>query len=413
MSSSRLRSPWRRTAPCAILIAFALLSALAPAQATPFTWGNNVKPQAWPKNSTINVFVQTDPKGLGRDALVKAGVERWTKALADRMITLKVTIGDPPASDTSAVRYTWEADGFKAAGQELGTGTGKVDGIGTTTSDGTKLVGGSAHLRNALPAGTDQEKEFLRNLGEHELTHVLGLADDAAGAVTKHEQPSTSRGANAQDIKEINTLYGTANSGGGNKAQGQASRIGGGAAAGYFDFGFQFLPGNAVADPLDPEHVPLITLDIDPALVLGVQLPPGWLALVANGPIGPDDPYFVLDDYMADGGLSAPPWDPASLIPFLAFRASVEEALADGLPPGIDPALTLDNPQLPLRVFTVDGVREGPIRVWAGGEVQTVLGPRAVSEPATLLLMGAPLLLALGGRGKSQGAMGVHPAAGA
>jgi len=80
--------------------------------ATPFTWAERLKkPLAWEKNSTINVFIQPDPAGQGRDQLLKEGVGRWKQVLKDRMITLNVTVGNPPAGATNVVHYHWVANG--------------------------------------------------------------------------------------------------------------------------------------------------------------------------------------------------------------------------------------------------------------------------------------------------------------
>jgi len=375
----------------ALIVLFGTIINTQPAAATPFTWGDKiVKPPAWPKNSTIDVYIQKDPKNQGRDDLIKEGVERWKARMSARMITVNVSIGDPPAGDSDAVSYTWEADGFKSGDDELGSGAGQSDGLGTATTDGTKLDGGSAHIRNALPAGTEKEKEFLRNLGEHEFTHVLGLADDAKGALTKHEQPDTPRNANDQDTKEINTLYGTAATGGNTKPQGAVTPSGGGAGLGFYDYQFDFVP----ADLTDPQHVSLFTLAIDPSLVTGFDLPPGWIGLNPSGGVSSTDPFFS-EGYMLDGFGAPAPWDLLQPTSFLAFRTSATEALLDGLDPLFDPALSPDNPTLSLRLFVNDPVLDGPVQVWAGGELQTVIGPvRPVPAPssALLLIIGLALL---------------------
>ena len=124
--------------------------------------GKNGKPPAFPKNSTLCVFIQTDPKGQGRDQLLKEGVERWTKPLADRMITLVVAIGDPPAGKPNTIRYRWVNDGMLSNGMEIGPG--KNDGAAqpTTSPDGSQLTGGEAVIRNALPSNTDAQKNAIQ-----------------------------------------------------------------------------------------------------------------------------------------------------------------------------------------------------------------------------------------------------------
>jgi hypothetical protein len=362
-----------------IFVIFLFFSS-SPALATPFTWGDKVvAPPAFPKNSTINVYIKKDPKHKGRDGLVKEGVERWKKTLADRMVTLNVNIGDVPAGTENAVPYTWEEDGFTSGEDKLGTGEGEHDGIGTTKTDGDKLTGGSAHLRNDLPADTQAEKDLLKNLGEHELTHVLGLADDDAGVVTNHNQTSDARTYNDQDKKEINLLYATANTGGTGKPQGAATNTGGGSTLAFFQYTFQFDPANVIADPDDPEHVSLITFDIDPDLITGIDLPEGWIALIGDGSVDRNDPFF--DGYMVDGFGEPAPWDPDQLMTYISLRSLTAES-----------ALSLTNPELFILFHTIPNVLQGPIELWAGAELQTVSGPQPVPEPGTLALVSLGVL---------------------
>jgi hypothetical protein len=366
--------------------------------ATPFTWAERLKkPPAWKKNSTINIFIQPDPNGLGRDQLLKEGVERWKDALKDRMITLTVTVGNPPAGATNVVHYHWVANGttvnitteIRNIDTKITIEAGTNDGAAfpTPSNDGTMLARGDAFVRNNLPATTDAQKETVRTIGQHEFAHILGLADDKQGDVTRHENPSTT--LNDRDLRELNSLYGTKTTGGSGKPTGLIQQIGGSGAVGFFNYGLTFNPANAFPDPADPEHVSLITLGIDPGLVTGLQLPAGWIGLVPTGVVDVSDPFFA-EGYMLDGSGVPPPWDPLARPQFIALRTSVAEALADGLPPDVDPALSLENPLLELTVFTQAGVAEGPIEVWAGGELQTVVGP--VPEPGCLALLGSGLL---------------------
>ncbi len=350
--------------------------------------GKNGRPPAFPKNSTLCVLIQADPKGQGRDQLLKEGVERWTKPLADRMITVNVVIGDPPAGKTNPIRYRWVNDGILSNGMEIGPG--KNDGAAQpiTSPDGSTLVGGEAVIRNALPATTDAQKEALRTVGQHELVHALGLADDNQGDVTRHAHPSSE--LNDRDKKELNFLYGTATSGGTTKPTGQVLQIGGGAGMGFFQYQLNFVAANALANPSDPEHVSLFTMNIPPSLVTGVAPPPGWLGFVPGKTVAMNDPFFA-DGFMLDGAGDPPPWDPTSPMAYVAFRASPEEALRDGLPPGFDPALSLDNPSLLFTISTTPSALDGPVQVWSGDASQTVVGP-VVPEPSSLVLLGSGLL---------------------
>ena len=378
--------PIQTTVLCCLLVGWAHVSFV---EAIPLLkGGRDGKGVRFPKNSVLNVFIQPDPKSQGRDQLVKEGVERWKKLLSDRMVTLNVTVGNPPGTGAPAnvIRYRWANDGILSNGMELGPG--KNDGAAQpfSSQDGSQLIGGDVVLRNALQSESDANKHALRNAGEHELGHVLGFADDSAGSVLKHEQTATPRDLNDRDKKELNSLYGTATSGGAKTPKGQVMKIGGGLGMGFVQYQLDFVAGNPLADSTDPEHVALVTLNIPPALVTSVEAPPGWLGFVPGGTVSIDDPFFS-EGFMLDGAGDPPPWDPNSPMAYVAFRASPEEALRDGLPPGVDPALSLDNPTLRFTLFTTPDALEGPIQVWAGGESQTVFGP-VIPEPSSLWLLG-------------------------
>ncbi|MBI1369281.1 MAG: hypothetical protein GC162_11595 [Planctomycetes bacterium] len=348
-----------------------------------FVWGDQIiKPPRWPKNSTINIYIQVDPKAQGRDALVRDGFLRWSEALMARMVNINVVIGNPPANATNVVKVTWEADG--------GTlGPGQNDAESGPTTDGEKLDGGTSKFRNALPAGTMSEQEYLKNLAEHEMTHIIGLADDATGTVTSHTQNSDERSAdgdgnlNGQDKKEISALYGPAAAGGAAVPQGNVNPLPP-PQLNVFPFQIQFQPANAVPDPNDPEHMPNINFGIDPSIVDSIELPPGWLALVPNGPVLPTDPFF---DTPTDGFVNPEPYDTSNPITYIALRASEAQAIIDGLPSGFDPALTVDNPTLTVTFHMTGDYALGLIPVWAGGEIQYVLGPVAIPEPSSAAVM--------------------------
>ena len=358
---------------------------IAQANATPLTFGDQiVKPLTWPKNSTLNVYIQKDPKEKGREQIVKEGVERWKTVMAARNVTVNVTIGDPPAGTENVVRYSWEAEDFKFDNLPK-LQLGNNDGIGICGFSKTRLLIGKAFLHKDLPADTDAQKNYLRNLSEHEFVHVIGLADDSDGQVTNHEQSDTARTLNDQDKKEINLLYGTANTAGENKPQGMGSKIGGGAASGFYEYQFVFNPGNIITDPNDPEHVSLIDLGIDPSVVTGVDLPAGWLSLISTGVPSPSDPFF--DKYMVDGGVDPSVWDPSNPMSYIAFRTSREKAFSDGLSAGFDPGLTTENLSLNFIVHTKPGVVDGLVSVWAGGELRQLEGPVLVPEPSSFILL--------------------------
>ena len=379
--------------------ALALLAGAPASQATPFTWAERLKkPPAWAKGSTITVYVQPDPKGQGRDTLLKDGVERWKDSLKARMITLNVIVGNPPAGAKDFVHYHWVTDGttvninteIRNIDTKIKIEAGTNDGAAfpTPSKDGSKIDHGDAFIRNGLGATTPAQQETIRTIGQHEFVHILGLADDNAGDVTRHLNPSTA--FNDHDVKEINSLYGTVATGGAGKPKGDIQKIGGGGEQGFFQYHVEFQPANAVPDPADPEHVSMITLGVDPKIVTGLELPPGWIGLVPTGPLDITDPFFS-EGYMLDGAGIPPPWDPLATPEFITLRTSVAEAIADGLAPGVDPALSLDNPFIEFKLLTQAGITEAPIEAWAGGELQTVAGP-VVPEPGSLALLGIGFL---------------------
>ena len=360
----------------------------APADATPLTWGDKIAGPKWPKGP-LKVYVEPDPKSQGRDALVKEGIERWKKPLADRGIALEVSVGVPPAGTAKPIKYTWKADGFEEGGVKLGADNDAIAGPGAAaTKDGKgEFVSGDAHLRNALPATSDAEKKYLKNLAEHEFVHILGFGDDDSGTVTKHEQGSSDRALSKIDLKELNSLYKTAQSGGDRGPRGVVELLAGSADAGFWDYRFTLVAANAAPSEDDPEHVAFIALFLNPDLVTGLLLPPGWIGLVPNGTVSREDPFFA-EGYMVDVASSPAPWSTADPMTHIALRTSVAEAARDGLPTDFDPALTLENPSIVVRVLTRDDAEDGTIQVWAGEDRQTILGPVAVPEPASLALFG-------------------------
>lgn len=216
----------------AMVMLWSLLSlAETPAYATPMSWGDRITVSLkWPKG-TLKVYVQPDPKGLSRDTLVKEGIDRWKKAFGDRGITLDVSIGNPPANAVKPIRYTWEADGVEEAGKKLGAENDAIAWANGAPTGGGKgeMLSGTAQMRNALPVATEADRNYVKNLAEHEFVHILGLADEEDGAVTKHEQGSNPRTLSDLDVKELNSLYGTAQTGGSQAPHGRVERFAGGA----------------------------------------------------------------------------------------------------------------------------------------------------------------------------------------
>ena len=345
------------------LVAVVGLMAVA-VQATPMSNGTdaNGNPKAalkFPAGSTINIYIETDASAPpDRSALLKEGMDRWVAEMAARGITVNVTVGavpNPPPANL--VEVTFEPDGTQLGGHTLGTGAGQDDGIGACYDDGTKLDGGKIIIRDGLAAGTDAEKEFLRNLGQHEVCHVLGLADDSSGTVTNHEQGTTPNTFNATDKSEISSLYPLT-------AQDSAKAAGVTVPSGdpvLYEWDFTY-------EGLETDHVALILLHIEPELVVDIIPPEGWIALNPADPAHYDLDYPFYEGYAEDWTCDQPLWSPDYTAP-VALRALTEEA-----------TLSVFNPVVHIGLVAQNAER-GTIDAWAGREVQELEGPVAASGP--------------------------------
>ncbi len=364
--SRRAVTDWRRRAgnvSAVVLGLVAVVGLMAVAvQATPMSNGTdaNGNPKTalkFPAGSTINIYIEADASAPpDRSALLKEGMDRWVSEMAARGITVNVTVGavpNPPPSNL--VEVTFEPDGTQLGGHTLGTGEGQNDGIGACYDDGTKLDGGKIIIRDGLAAGTDAEKEYLRNLGQHEVTHVLGLADDAAGEVTNHEQGTTANTFNTTDKSEISQLYPLT---GQDSAQATGIVVPSGDLLVY-DWDFTY-------DGLESDHVALILLHIEPDLVVDIIPPPGWIALNPADPAHYSLDYPFYEGYAEDWTCDQPLWSLDYTAP-VALRALTEEATLSSSNPVVHVALIAQNAE------------RGTIDAWAGGDVQTIEGPVAAS----------------------------------
>lgn len=363
------RSPGRALA-VLLVLGLALGGLTAPLGATTLDWGKDdqdkpLGPLSFPSGSTIKVYVEVDAT---RSGPVKEGLQRWVAEMATRGITVEINdMPVPSPRPANTVEVTFEPDGTKSGELELGTGGDKVDGVGIASSDGTNLIGGKIIIREALPAGTDGEKNFLRNLAQHEFCHVLGLADDDDGQVTDHHQGTdATNDLNGTDKKELKQLYPKT---GGGKSTASSTTVPSGDPNTY-DFDFNYEP-DAPGD--EAGHVTLLLLHVEPSLIVDVLVPPGWEVL------NPADPgrldlqnYPFYQGYAEDWNSDQPPWDPAFTAP-LSLRSLAESF-----------ALSESNPQLHVTLLTHGAVR-GTIDAWAGGDVQQMEGPVPPPAPAPAL----------------------------
>jgi hypothetical protein len=258
------------------------------ALATPMTIPGAKGVIAWPKGAKITVYVPPDPDGLGREPALKEGILAWNDSpgLKARGITITTADGAPPAGATNAVTVTWAAD---VPGDDLGSGG--PDGV--KGPNGPVTTGGGITIERT-PA--DVDTQMARNLGLHEMGHVLGLADvntpDAA------MNPSFDKTKKLQiskaDEREIGAVYGA------NKFDTQTGlRFSVLDLGGVYRYAFdaEWLSGEALA---------LFQVDADLSLVSSVEVPEGWRlddfdlgAHATVDMIGSDEPpflSFIIDD---------------------------------------------------------------------------------------------------------------------
>jgi len=340
-------------------------------EATPFTHTGVIKPVRWPLHSTINIYIQEDPcKPPDRSALLKAGMERWVDEMKKRGIRINVNTEPPPPPEgtENLVRCTYEPAGSDKLHGYKGYGTCERD-EGSNT-----LVGGDIRIQRGLPADGEMQKRFLRNLGQHELTHVLGLADDVNGLVTNHNQSNEwdNEEYNETDQKEISSLYPVdVNYNPGDPNDPNAFPD----SDDYPSYLFSKAAGETEHSPLANEyhvnfeydgpsngHVALIIMDVSAAVIEQIVTPSGWVCLNPADPNHKDPNYPFYVDYCEDGAPEQAPFDPNLTAP-LGFRALDEAS-----------TLSVTNPSLQITLYTDRATRK-PIEVWAGGEIQMLEGP--------------------------------------
>jgi len=330
----------------------AVLALILTAESKPVTWGKERKSLRWPDGKTINVYIEPDPNPpLDRSALIKEGMERWQAIMGPRGITIMVHVGavpDPAPPNLVPVKY--ERVNTVQAGSEIPLNDDNLM-CASCSARGNKLAGGEVLVRDDLQAVDDDDKNEIRNLGQHELSHVLGIGDDPDGRVTAHGQDTLPNTYNDTDMKEINFLYPLPAEEPA-KADGETEP-----SSDPDDYSWNF---NYTGPP--DGHVALITLDVVPSLIDNITPPAGWAVLDPSDPARTDLSYPYYQGYMEDGAPTEPPWDP-TLTPPLCFRSLAEVN-----------TLSVTNPTLSIGLTTV-GARRALIEVWAGGELQTLVGP--------------------------------------
>ena len=348
-------------------------------------------PARWARGSVINVYVNPDPENKGRDRLLKEGAERWVKRMAKRGITIRVRIGYPPAGAKNVVEYQWHDDQEQNGKFRLGKGPGRLSAY-TLPQRGPIIqrkpyvlgirgavvkVWGGLVLRKDVKS----DAEGIRNVGEHEMSHALGFRDEPQGSVMRHQQGYKKRGLNLIDKRELNEVYGRAVSEGGTWPRGVVTLVAHDAASSLFTYRIVF---DQAETPIAEEHVSMILFTLAPDLVESITRPDGWVSLVADGPVSIDDPFFA--EFYRDFYPVPSPLLSGAPLSLVGLQASPAQAARDGLDPSVDPALSLERPELIVRIRARRPYVVGPVAVWAGREYQSVLGPVPLPAPTTLLL---------------------------
>ncbi len=404
------------------------------------TGGTTVAPR-WMRGTAqnptkINVFIQNDPMNANRHNLLKMGIDRWQARLDRRNAHIQIMVmfnatGKAPAGTVNPVEVTFEPAGTMIGEKKLKTTLGTSNAAaalpmvptnaqGKATSpffNGGKIIVLNTAVKDPTQANT------VKNIGEHEFSHMLGFGHDNRNGVTNnHTQSNQDRdpfqdlparhpfaeGMSPTDRREFNTLYneslvletrgligGPLNTSAQAAPQTTFALKSMNAEGTEFTYEVMFSP--ILGDPVIPvgdQHIPYLVFGIDPLLLDDVMLPDGWL-LQPNAEPDPADPYYFLDGYLTDMGL------PVGLqvhgdgqpMRYLALRASDDLAAMQGFMG--EAALSAARPSLEFTFKTVDGAAVGTIgAAGADGFVQRLTGPvRVVPEPGSA---GLALLIVAG-----------------
>jgi hypothetical protein len=347
----------------------------------------------WPRLSKLEVYIEAiDPmdRPNSRQSRFAEGIMRW-QAWLGQAFTINIHFGSPPdPPPENLVHFRWRVPGTMIKGRTINQSNAITGITYDNEKKPTKIVRSDGYISSAFPAGLG-----MVNLGTHEFTHVMGLADDPGGSVTCSSFVVTQlTPLTDPDKQEIWSVYkprramGMANEGGDDEAlldepgvlRGRVDLLG--SAGGRYDYHVTF-------EGEDDEIVDVMTFFIEPSLVTEVIPPPGWIYLdpVELAALGADHPYF--DDYMDHSFTDPAPWES---LHYITMQSTAPEY-----------NLSTSNPQFDVTIVA-PGATSGLINVFAGTEHQQVVGP--VPEPSTLVL--SAVLLACCGRRRQPGGPRLH-----
>jgi len=312
-----------------------------------------------------------DPVAGGtRQNDLKDGIMRWQSELQNRGITINVQTGDPPPDTPNLVRVRFvdpNSTGKDSSGDQNAAQAGTRDSKKPNGRAG-RILSGFVDIANNV-SGPD----FIKNLGAHEFTHALGLADEPTEPgkphnVMDHEVDATgSTGFTASDKAELNSVY--ANVSGQfprGKVTGMVEPILNGF---HYDYHVSWLGGPTI---------PFVQIGTNGRPVsdirAGAFLVDGTSALATT-----PDGFFLFD-----------PRQPASAAGYLEDVPFT--ALAPDQPLGFLTFVNTKSPLGPLRTsfdFSFDSpVGPGTVLTYASGEnFFFVVGPHGVPDPSSTLTL--------------------------
>jgi hypothetical protein len=327
----------------------------------------------WANNTTINVFINQDPQQNGtRHEEFRTGIQRWQNELASRGITLNIQIGTPPQGTQNVVEVRWVQPGTLGGNDGFGQYIANViTEQRTDPNGGTVMTQRANGIRSGLiQIETDTvDGTFLRNLAMHEFAHVLGLNDEATAQTQPHNATDhivladADQGFSPRDIAELNAIYGTPIPQGQQRPQSNIQGTGQGGGGGYrYEYTVTWEGG--------PE-IPMFQIDI-PIFqdIFDLSTPDGW----------------YLDGYSVDA------------------RSNLEGQLL--LSKTALTFTTLDSLLGPSNLsatfaFSTFSPPEYVLSYAMGDNFPLLVGPSAIPEHSTMLLLGSGLI-GLAGYGRKK-----------
>jgi len=323
-------------------------------EATPLHFPGTEGPTQFPDGTTITVYIPVDPNGLGRDADLAAGMLSWNneRPLLTHNIKIQVKPGQAPvAGAANTVQVNWVAP---VGGTELGQANveGNAGDNGNTTTGGTISID---------PNAANVNKNEAKNLGIHEMGHMLGLSDspNSKTAMDPDFNKSQTVKITDEDTLELFSTFAASNAPSSDHASTTVKFSGG---LYEYDYTLDWTAGDALA---------LFQVGTNGALLEDITAPSGWSVDPSIG----DDVTTTMTGGHAAGQ-------------FLSFVLTDESSY-----------LGPDHPELNFSFKTT--APPGEVSSFLNGHITTV-GP--VPEPGTLVLVGSALIAASLLKRRSDGA---------